>query len=72
MQVGALIRDSHYGLGVITEVEPIRRVRVGLRLTQTDPSIRAFFPQMAYMKCAGHIRLVGKDQLRALEVISMG
>jgi hypothetical protein len=72
MQVGALIRDSHYGLGIVTEVEPIRNVRVGLTPTQTIPSIRVFFPKMVYMKCSGHVRLVGKDQLRALKVISMG
>ena len=72
MQVGVLIEDSHYGLGIVTDVEPIRRVRVGLTLTQTTPSIRAFFPQMTHLRSRGYVRLVGRDQLRALKVISMG
>ena len=63
MKVGDLVKDKHYGLGIVEEMG---------REDGAVPSVhwvRAFFPKFPHLAPGGFIRLYG-PHARALKVIS--
>jgi hypothetical protein len=62
IEIGDLIEDSHYGLGMVK--------RVGYKEGGIVATIRAYFPKMAHLNSRGHVVLAGRAMLRTLKVIS--
>jgi len=68
VNVGDMVFDRHYGHGIVKEIQPSDPT--GSSFLKRVVSAFVHFPNMAHMASCGNIRLVGRDQLRALKVVS--
>ena len=58
MKVGDLVKDRHYGVGVVEHVNPDLYV------------VTVHFAQVQHLAPGGRIRLMGRDQVAGLKVVS--
>ena len=69
INVGDMVRDGHYGRGIVLEAHPVDPS--GSSHMKRSGFVLVHFPNMVHFaKTQGNIRLVGRDQLKALKVVS--